>query len=222
MSTILFVLTLWPVREVWHQNTGNLACLRRQAKLGSVWGSRALLSWVWDRPQGSRPSSPSTSLLSSPWRQTCYPAWRERPLKTWCPCASACGGLQVWNPCSLLETWQLTLLERNRLVLQPELEAKDERHLLISPEKHKKMPMYQGPTDHFAPGQIHQATNAARLKLALNVALFSVTFSRRGKDCTKATVPVPGCVLIISEFTASFFCSCLLKSLYDSYMLIFK
>lgn len=63
--------------------------------------------------------------------------------------------------------------------------------------------MYQGPTEHIAPGQSRQATNAARLTLALNSALLSLTFSRREKACTKATVLVPDCILLISEFTVS-------------------
>lgn len=38
---------------------------------------------------GQRPSSPSTSFLSSPRRQTRFPAWQERLLKTWCPLCSS-------------------------------------------------------------------------------------------------------------------------------------
>lgn len=70
------------------------------------------------------------------------------------PFASACGGEQVWNSHSFLEIWQFTLLERNKLALQQELEAKDERHLLISPEKYRNIRVPGTYWSSFAQGEI--------------------------------------------------------------------
>lgn len=102
-----------------------------------------------------------------------------------------------------LETGQFTLLERNKLALQQELEAKDERHLLISPEKHKNT-MYGDLLIILLKGKFYQATNATLPKLALNSALPSIAFPRRGKACPRTTVPLPEYVLMISKYTALF------------------